>query len=209
MLEHRDRFPTDDHQLGTYAEDATSSYTASFQLSACVWIRRKLVLTVDSGQGIVIAVPPTLRAPAGLTDRVYDLMEKVITFVSARFKPRGYNERRARGFGKLKAATEKALGNRVNDMLYVEGLGMNPACQGRGYGGALLDAVTSMADASSHASYLYSSNVAANTKFYMSHGYLPVAEILAGDDDPEWDNPPVAVQLMVREVPEGRLETKT
>ncbi|KAJ8518206.1 hypothetical protein ONZ45_g4728 [Pleurotus djamor] len=125
------------------------------------------------------------------------------------FKSRGYNERRARGFGKLKAATEKALGNRVNDMLYVEGLGMNPACQGRGYGGALLDAVTSMADASSHASYLYSSNVAANTKFYMSHGFLPVAEIFAGDDDPEWDNPPVAVQLMVREVPEGRLETKT
>ncbi|KAJ8456667.1 hypothetical protein ONZ45_g18630 [Pleurotus djamor] len=60
-----------------------------------------------------------------------------------------------------------------------------------------------MADASSQASYLYSCNVAANTKFYMSHGFLPVADILAGDDDPEWDEPPVVVQLMVREVAGG------
>jgi len=38
---------------------------------------------------------------------------------------------------------KNTLGNRVKEMWYIDGLFTAPSSQGQGYGGALLDAVTS------------------------------------------------------------------
>lgn len=42
----------------------------------------------------------------------------------------------------MQEAVSRTLGERVNQMWYVEGLCTDPNYQGRGYGGAVLDAVT-------------------------------------------------------------------
>ncbi|KAJ8518205.1 hypothetical protein ONZ45_g4729 [Pleurotus djamor] len=143
---------------------------------------------------------PALKNPSGPLDRFYDSLLTKVTSISKKVRPAEYNIRRTRVLEKLEKTTQQVLGRRVDTMVHVDGLGTDPRIQGRGYGGALLDVVTSLADSSSQASYLESSNVA-NTSFYMYHGFLPVADILIGDDDPEWTEPPFVVKLMVREIP--------
>ena len=49
---------------------------------------------------------------------------------------------------KTRKALDRVLGDRAKDMLTVMILATEPASQNRGYGGALLDAVTSLVDVS-------------------------------------------------------------
>jgi hypothetical protein len=51
------------------------------------------------------------------------------------------------------------------------------------------------ADAHGRASWLLSSNIN-NTGFYNSFGYITQAEIILGDDDPDWTEPPFVVTLV-------------
>ena len=44
--------------------------------------------------------------------------------------------------------------------------------------------------------YLISSNVKANTGFYNSVGFFTVKEVLLGDDNPAWKEPPVVFAIV-------------
>ncbi|KIM46361.1 hypothetical protein M413DRAFT_441453 [Hebeloma cylindrosporum] len=87
------------------------------------------------------------------------------------------------------------LGDRIKDMIYVNLLATQPQSQGHGYGGALLDIVTRLADAQGRAAYLSSSNVL-NAGFYNSHGFKTVGEVYLGDDNPEWHQEPIILRLV-------------
>lgn len=80
-------------------------------------------------------------------------------------------------------------------MRCVNALATHPDFQRRGYGGALVDAVTSLADAEGRSTYLFSSNPI-NTEFYNSHGFFTLAELLVGEDEPTWKKPPVPIALV-------------
>ncbi len=54
---------------------------------------------------------------------------------------------------------------------------------------------TFQADAHGLASWLMSSNVN-NTGFYNSLGFVTEADILMGDDDPDWHTKPVVIKLV-------------
>lgn len=55
-----------------------------------------------------------------------------------------YLQRTEEAQGKVHEAVSKSLGGRVDQMLYLDTLATEPASQGRGYGGALLDAITTL-----------------------------------------------------------------
>lgn len=56
--------------------------------------------------------------------------------------------------------------------------------------------VKSQADRRCLPTYLISSNVKANTGFYNSLGFFTVKELLLGDDNPTWKEPPVVVAVV-------------
>ncbi|KAF4619343.1 hypothetical protein D9613_005109 [Agrocybe pediades] len=108
---------------------------------------------------------------------------------------------------KMNKAAEEVLGDRVKEMVYVGLLATSPKSQGHGYGSALLEEVTRIADYYGQATWLKSSNIR-NTDFYNSHGFLTVATATIGDEDPDWQEWPVIVSIMVRQ-PAGRPECQS
>ncbi|KAL4265043.1 Acyl-CoA N-acyltransferase [Pleurotus pulmonarius] len=163
-----------------------------------VWRRRKIILTVEHGQSYVIATTPEIREPTTIIDRILDWTIVAMTWTWGLLRSAELRKRRKEVLQKITSATERVYGDRVKSMVHIDGLATSPQSQGRGYAGALLDAVTAKADAGSRATYLESSNVA-NTGFYESHGFRTIEEIQCGDDNPAWKEPPVVVKLMVRE----------
>jgi len=107
-------------------------------------------------------------------------------------------ERRKEIDSKTADAIAEAIGDRVKEMLYIDGLATAPAEQGRGYGGAVLDSVTKEADAQKRMTWLISSNIL-NTGFYNSHGFATVGTFVVGDKNPEWKEPPIIVSIMIRD----------
>lgn len=87
------------------------------------------------------------------------------------------------------------LGEAFRAMRSVNALATHPDFQQRGYGGALVDAITSLADAEQRSTYLFSSNPV-NTEFYNSHGFFTLATLLIGGDDPSWKKPPLPITLV-------------
>ncbi|KDQ29465.1 hypothetical protein PLEOSDRAFT_1103485 [Pleurotus ostreatus PC15] len=162
-----------------------------------VWRRRNIMLVVEHGQSYVRATIPEHR-PISIIDLILDWTVAVITWTLDSVRSAEIKKRRKEILGKLASANERLYGDRVKNMVHIDGLATSPRGQGRGHAGALLDAVTAKADAASRATYLESSNVA-NTGFYESHGFRTVGEIVCGDDNPAWKEPPVVVKLMVRE----------
>ncbi|KAG9218881.1 hypothetical protein CCMSSC00406_0001005 [Pleurotus cornucopiae] len=137
---------------------------------------------------------PELREPTTIIDHILDWSIAATTWAWGLLRSAELKKRRKEVLGKITSATESIYGDRVKDMVHIDGLATSPQSQGRGYAGALLDAVTAKADTASRATYLESSNVA-NTGFYESHGFITVGEIVCGDDNPAWKEPPVVVKL--------------
>jgi len=102
---------------------------------------------------------------------------------------------------------EKVIGQRKDDMIYLSLLATDPAFQGRGYGSALVEHVTSIADAQDRAAWLISSNNG-NTAFYNSHGFFSAGEVILGNDNPTWNQAPVIVPVMIRERKSLRIDEK-
>ncbi|KAL4265042.1 N-acetyltransferase domain-containing protein [Pleurotus pulmonarius] len=163
-----------------------------------VWLRRKIVLTVEHGQSYVIATSPELREPTTVIDRALDWTVAAMTKALNLMRPAEWKKRRKEVLGKIAGATERLHGDRVKNMYHIDSLATSPQSRCRGYASALLDAVTAKADAASRGTYLESSNVA-NTAFYESRGFRIVGEVQCGNDNPAWKQPPVVVKLMVRE----------
>ncbi|KAF4575096.1 hypothetical protein EYR36_006452 [Pleurotus pulmonarius] len=137
---------------------------------------------------------PEIREPTTIIDRILDWTIVAMTWTWGLLRSAELRKRRKEVLQKITSATERVYGDRVKSMVHIDGLATSPQSQGRGYAGALLDAVTAKADAGSRATYLESSNVA-NTGFYESHGFRTIEEIQCGDDNPAWKEPPVVVKL--------------
>ncbi|TFK43701.1 hypothetical protein BDQ12DRAFT_191612 [Crucibulum laeve] len=165
-----------------------------------IWRRRKISLTIKAGSALIIATPAKNQSgPPTPGDRVLDWIAGLMVKIWGRLGSAEQHKRQKEFQDKVKDAISKHLGDRVNDMLYLEIVATEPASQGRGYGGALVDAVTAVADSLLQESYLVSSNIA-NTEFYNSHGFKTARDILIGDQNPNWRKPPVVVKLMVRAI---------
>ncbi|PSR74968.1 hypothetical protein PHLCEN_2v9382 [Hermanssonia centrifuga] len=70
------------------------------------------------------------------------------------------------------------------------------AKRGRGYASALVRMVTDMADQQGRATWLASSNVAVNTDFYNSLGFVTVKQFMLGDDNPMWKEAPFPIAVV-------------
>jgi len=108
------------------------------------------------------------------------------------------NKRQIEVQNKMDAAAREALGDQAKYMINLANLHTIPAKQGRGYGTTLVKLVTAEADRRSLSTCLCSINVA-NTGFYNSLGFLTAKHIFIGEDNPAWHEPPVVIDLMVRE----------
>ena len=87
------------------------------------------------------------------------------------------------------------LGDAEKEMRAINSLATDPDFQRRGYGGALVDYVTSLADAEGRPTYLLSSNPI-NTEFYNSHGFVEIGKAMIGEGNPTWKGPALPVLLV-------------
>ncbi|KAF8914157.1 hypothetical protein CPB84DRAFT_61505 [Gymnopilus junonius] len=161
---------------------------------ACIMtiiLRRKIALTVNSGAAFVIGSPALNgRKPRGLVDRVINnIIKGFAAVVNRKFVTDEQHKRNDEFEGKYKEAVRRALGSRTRDMFCVMLLATESDSQGHGYGGALLDSLSSLADVTDKASWLHSSNIQ-NTRFYNLHGFETVAEVVLGDQNPTWTKHP-------------------
>jgi len=98
---------------------------------------------------------------------------------------------------KIEEVVKTNLGERLEEMVHLDLLATSPMSQGKGYGFALVSAVTSTADLQNRSTYLLSSNIQ-NTTFYNSCGFTTIANVVLGSSNPSWKAPPVIMPLMVR-----------
>ncbi|KAI0346793.1 hypothetical protein BDW22DRAFT_460942 [Trametopsis cervina] len=112
------------------------------------------------------------------------------------------SEEQLKRAGEWGEKSEKVIGDVLGDSrketVYLDFLATSPEKQGRGYASALIRKVTGEADSQHRATWLMSSNVA-NVGFYHSFGFVTKASIVVGDTNPTWQNPPLIVELLVRE----------
>jgi len=160
------------------------------------WRRRKIALTVDAGASIIFCTAP--KSPRSLFDRCTDWVVALVGKIFVLLTPREERKRAAEVQAKVKTAVSRSLGDRVEKMLYIDTLATEPASQGWGYGGALLDSIGALADVTNQAVWLQSTNER-NTNFYISHGYRIVDEAVVGDNNPNWHGAPVIIKIMARE----------
>jgi len=163
-------------------------------------VKSNVALTIQSGAAFIIAAPALGGAnPNRPIDRaIRAIINALVAVLTRKFGSAEQRKRNKEVEEKSKEVVNRVLGNRTKDMLNVILLATEPASQGYGYGGSLLDAVTSLADITGQASWLTSTNVR-NTQFYNSHGFETVGEVVLGDQNPTWRRAPVLVKIMVRE----------
>jgi len=165
-----------------------------------LWIRTKIAKTVDQGASLITATyaenshEGRHRSPS---DRFFDFVATAFVQGLEKCQTPKQRERYEEDKRKSKAVVQNTIGDNVKDMMYVNGICTSPASQGRGYGGAVLDSVTAIADAQRRAIWLISSNIN-NTGFYNSHGFITVGTYVLGDKNSEWHDAPVLVSIMVR-----------
>ncbi|GJE84058.1 hypothetical protein PsYK624_001330 [Phanerochaete sordida] len=161
------------------------------------FVTRGLAWTVDDGAAIVCYGPA--KSTLSLADKALisvfggALGLKTRLTLTAQQRQRG-EELRA----KHKAAFKEALGDREEEVIGLQVLATHPEKQGHGYGSALVRTITGIADAQGRATALTSSNPA-NTGFYNSLGFVEAAQIVLGDEDPTWQEPPLILLVMIRE----------
>ncbi|EAU84636.1 hypothetical protein CC1G_00155 [Coprinopsis cinerea okayama7 len=163
------------------------------------WIRRKIAITINGGASLVVATPaPSSTGPGGPKDKFLDWLLNVTLKFSERISPRERRRRQREVRDKLRPIIDEKIAPRQNDMIHVTLVCTEPESQGRGYASALLDTITRLADILGVACWLESSNIA-NEPFYNSHGFKSVGNAVVGDQNPDWGEKPVIVQIMIRE----------
>ncbi|KAI0346794.1 hypothetical protein BDW22DRAFT_461668 [Trametopsis cervina] len=137
-----------------------------------------------------------------MLDLVGDDLDKVLHrvvygVISPELLTKQQNDRLAEFSTKFRKALLESIGDERLEMYELGGLATRPSKQGLGYGSAMVNFVTGLADANRRGTWLGSSNVA-NTGFYESFGFRTVAEFVVGESDPTWTDPPVLVKVMSR-----------
>ncbi|KAI0811106.1 acyl-CoA N-acyltransferase [Irpex lacteus] len=193
-----------------YFRDTSDAKAEHWQKKWRLDIAIVLYKSVRRGQTWVIGdslATLTYELPGETEDAIDRLISRLMKLFSRWITPRILSEqqrRRGAEWGaKFKKTVEEVLGDRKESMWYLAEVATHPDHQGHGYGSALIRQFTDQADAHGCASWLMSSNVN-NTGFYNSLGFVTEADILMGDDDPDWHTKPVVIKLMVREPSEKR-----
>jgi len=159
----------------------------------------KVLFTVDSGAAVLSANPAPASLPGQSIDKFIDSIFGSLISLGAGYILSPEQRKRDHEFAtKADDLAKQSFGERLNEMWMIGMLCTEPESQGKGFGGALVEAITAMADAEGRATILFSSKVA-NVGFYGLHGFVRVADVLLGDDNPTWKGAPVCVPLMVRE----------
>jgi len=171
----------------------------TLQLVIAIRSREKMVFTVADGEANVIGTRS--KSESGGSSPVDELIQRIGRVYSTILGKVILSKEQKKRFKevtlKLEDVVKNTLGEKVDDMLYVDLLATSPTSQGKGYGSALVAAVTSMADLQNRTTFLLSSNIR-NTAFYNSCGFTTVASAVIGDSNPSWNASPVTVPLMVR-----------
>ncbi|KAF9568932.1 hypothetical protein CPC08DRAFT_757143 [Agrocybe pediades] len=186
----------------TYLRRAALKMTC--RIIILLWRHNEYILSVEGGTSIIVAHLVGSKSPIGQTK---DLLLKFVISLATSSGTRLERKRSREAEEKMNKAAEEVLGDRVKEMVYVGLLATSPKSQGHGYGSALLEEVTRITDYYGQATWLKSSNIR-NTDFYNSHGFLTVATATIGDEDPDWQEGPVVVSIMVRQ-PAGRPECQS
>ncbi|KAG6852604.1 hypothetical protein C0991_010690, partial [Blastosporella zonata] len=109
-----------------------------------------IALTIDSGKANVTIIPPKECSEEPKEDTIVKLVrwtQAALRLWLNHLDPdseavKRSNEAKERLLSQ--EALKRMLGDRVDEMWYVDGIFTDPASQGHGYGGALLDAATTM-----------------------------------------------------------------
>ncbi|THH04939.1 hypothetical protein EW145_g5158 [Phellinidium pouzarii] len=204
---HYDAFQGD--PLGDYVSGGDSSFLRTIVQNLYYWVHLSLmvlskrVLTIDHGDAISVFAPAS--APTRnnyrptLSEKLLGFVDKVLLLIRNKLCSPEQRKRNAESLEKLQQAIHDSVGEKIKEMIYLKRLATAPRCQKKGYGSALVKAITDIADAEGRACYLVSSNIN-NSFFYNFHGFYTVAQTILGADNPSWDKKPVVILLqMVRE----------
>ncbi|KAF8069256.1 hypothetical protein FPV67DRAFT_1115472 [Lyophyllum atratum] len=170
-------------------------------ISLIISIRTGVTLTVDAGIATVKAVPPkygsdkperdpVVKLAHWLTKNLVQKRDRMVRDPEAKKRQQELRD-------KTREAVRQAIGDRIDRMWLLDGIWIDPASQGQGYGGALVGAVTMLADRTGHTTWLKSSNLE-NTAFYNKHGFETIHTMLLGDDNPTWQKKPIPISIMTR-----------
>ncbi|KAI0065978.1 hypothetical protein BV25DRAFT_1622480 [Artomyces pyxidatus] len=163
------------------------------------YVREGRALTVLQGRALVLYTPPTdsltLRddPPSPSPPVNKNPLTRILFLCMTPQQRRRVDE----VVKKHEIAIESVIGDRADKLFYVDLLCTHPKYQGQGFASILLNTVLEMADEAGRPTWLSSSNIK-NTPFYESFGFKKVAEIVLGDDDPDWKGEPFISLLMMR-----------
>ncbi|KAF9472951.1 hypothetical protein BDN70DRAFT_997897 [Pholiota conissans] len=160
--------------------------------------RRRTILTVNGGGAFVIAF---LRVgedgPKTPSGHLFTWIMSQILRIFSSGATVEQQKRLEEAKTKMTVLVEETIGDRLSDMVYIDILATEPASQGRGYGGALVEAINDMADLCGKASWLMA--ITHNVLFYNSHGYQSAGKCYMGEGNPTWTQEPIVVYMMIRE----------
>ncbi|KAJ3539692.1 hypothetical protein NM688_g6330 [Phlebia brevispora] len=182
--------PDDNDPLWKQIKGRSFYYTAWTK-----YVKDSSAWTASEGQAFLIIIPPPHDyKPEGPIDKL--LLALLGLLATGHSKE--HTERLQEFMDKLGKSVRKSLGDRAKDMLSIAAL-MNLLDEHRSYATALVQTVNDKADSEGRAVKLINSHIEGNTEFYNSMGYHAVDRFWLGGDNPAWDEPPIPIDLMVRE----------
>jgi len=162
-------------------------------------IRRHEVWTINHGDSILRFSPAPVTVPRGrktLNGLINGFVRRFLNLFTL-FRSKEQKKRRVEIHEKLTAAIASALGDRVAELISLDGLSTAPEKQGLGYASVLVDELVAMADAQSRGTWLTTTHQ--TQTFYAQFGFKTIATFSVGEANPTWREDPVIVCLMQRE----------
>ncbi|KAF6762189.1 hypothetical protein DFP72DRAFT_598233 [Ephemerocybe angulata] len=146
----------------------------------------KIVLVIDGGASVLVATPSKSTRKSGY------LASQAIRFVE--WLPSAVTglKRAADANAKMERMRQDNLGQRKDEMFWINAVFTHPEHQKRGYAGRLLDTLFKLADLSGQGCFLECGPE--NVAFYKGHGFNVVDNVIL-----ESEGSRVEIRLMVRE----------
>ncbi|KAF9525049.1 hypothetical protein CPB83DRAFT_565978 [Crepidotus variabilis] len=164
---------------------------------------KTVALAVHKGERFIIVDPPEngrIEHTPSIVDRVRNGLVFGLEMVLNRdlFFLIESRKRNEEAHKKVQSATKFVFGDRVKQMFYISIFAANMDTDIHNHAGALVDAVTGLADLVDQGIWVKSTSTA-QTAFFRSHGFTTIAEVVLGDQNTKWHENPVIIDIMVRE----------
>ncbi|KAI0335571.1 hypothetical protein GY45DRAFT_810819 [Cubamyces sp. BRFM 1775] len=151
-------------------------------------VHKQRILTVNKGDAVMRYGTP------GESKALNRWRAFLIGFIT-KLDTRELAKRKQEAEGKIEAMVKDAFGENVENMYEIRTLATAPEAQGRGYGSALVTAVTEMGDADGHDVWLITSDAYG---FYETLGFSVCRSSFVGGDNPRWKGKPIGIRIMYR-----------